>query len=173
MKKLLLFIVTVSIAIISCNKPSKSEQIQRVKLQADSMCMALKNVNVELLFKYSHPLFIAVKKGKDEMASNIKKAREEMGNHNIFIQSITVGEPTNFFQDKKNVQCILPKTVVIKTSNMIIHNNSVLIAISSDYGKNWQFIDGEGKKPDQLISDYPIISSKLTIPNPSSSSEIK
>jgi hypothetical protein len=75
-----------------------------------------------------------------------------------------IGEPGEIIAYKDQLQCVVPQYTDMQTPMGRLSLSSSLIAISTDKGKNWYFVDTNMYKTDKLTAVLPDLSPKLVIP---------
>lgn len=67
-----------------------------------------------------------------------------MKDNGFLLTKYEVGDPGRFHTQGDNTFVIIPATAEMKFSAGKIITNSYLLGISSDSGKSWKFVDGQG-----------------------------
>lgn len=76
----------------------------------------------------------------------------------------TLGNPSEIITINNELQCTLPQNIEMKVPNGRLVSQSTLIAISSNGGENWYFIDTSGKDIQAMKRMFSNLSEKLVIP---------
>ena len=82
--------------------------------------------------------------GRDKMLATMKSEIKEMETEGVNILSTTPGSPSQFVHDAGSIYAVVPITLKIKAQEGTYQTEGTLIAISSDAGTNWTFIDAAG-----------------------------
>ncbi|MBS1655695.1 MAG: hypothetical protein JSU05_12665 [Bacteroidetes bacterium] len=98
------------------------------------------------------------------MKSKMDSASEAMKQFGASIKKILIGNPGEIISYKKQLQSVVPQTTTVHTLLGDVTAETSLIAISSDDGKNWQFVDTNIYKADKLKNVLPDLSPQLVIP---------
>ena len=112
-----------------------------------------------------HQKVIEMAGGREQMIAEMTKELKEMEAEGVVILSSTAGEPTQFIRDEPgSIYAVLPTTLKIKAQAGIFQAESSMIAVSSDGGANWKFIDASGKDQGELKKLLPGVVDKLKLP---------
>jgi hypothetical protein len=95
------------------------------------------------------------------MADTMTKVFRQFGGS---VSRILVGNPGPIVQYKKTLQATLPQTMFVQTVFADIEAERILIAISTDGGKRWYFLDPELYKQQDMKAALPPLSPELVIP---------
>jgi hypothetical protein len=137
-----------------------------IKGQAMEMGKALAAGDVETFSRFMHPSVIKMAGGKEkvrEMADTMNKVFKQFGGS---VTRILIGNPEKVISYKKTLQTTLPQTTSIETSFADIEVQSTLVAISTNKGKDWYFIDTSIYQESKIRKELPDISPDLVIPAP-------
>ena len=112
-----------------------------------------------------HPKVIEMAGGRERMIAEMTKELRQMEAEGVVVLSSTCGEPTQFFRDgSESLYAVLPTTSKVKAQTGVFQSESSLIAVSSDGGANWRFIDASGKDQGELKKLIPGVVDKLNLP---------
>lgn len=162
MKNILTLIL--SLSLLACNGQSANSYSEIIKDQAAKMGQSLVQGDFSALAKYTYPKIVEVMGGQDAMIETMKNTLEEMKMNGGSYLSIHFGEPTAVILAYNELQCTLPQTTEMKLTGGRLISKSTLIAISADSGKNWYFIDANGKDIQTLKRALPNLSGDLVLP---------
>jgi hypothetical protein len=81
----------------------------------------------------------------------------------VEIISSTCDAPRQFVSEGGNIYAVVPVTSKVKAQDGIFQTEGSLIAISSDGGKNWTFVDATGKDQTELKKVLPNLD-ELSLP---------
>lgn len=171
MKKII-YIFAIVLFTASCNQPSKVDQVKNLKIQADSLRQAMVVLNTSIVIKYSYPEYILSLGGREKMVNMLINGKKAKESHLIFLKSINLGEPSKIISFNNELQTIIPVTNETSTSNGSLIEEEAWIAISTDEGLNWKFINTNGLDLNQLKEKYKNISNALIIPEYKSTMKI-
>lgn len=137
-----------------------------IKQAAIEMGNALVKKDGERFVSYMHPSMISLAGGKTQlrlMSDSIFKVAEQIGGK---VSRISFGNPTAVITHKNTLQAVITQQMLVSTLLGNAELSSALIAISSDKGKTWTFIDTNLFSISKIKSAMPDISPQLVIPKP-------
>jgi len=114
--------------------------------------------------KYLHPSVIKIAGGKDKIIQRMYTANKVAKQFGAEIRHILIGNPSKVVIYNKELQSTLPETTEMKTGFGNFRIETTLIAISTDNGKHWYFIDTSLFNLNELKESLPNISPELVIP---------
>lgn len=142
---------------------SKAQDSKSIlKQQAEEMANAGKNYNYALVLKYTYPKIL---EGftKEEALSAITNAMENVKAQGIEIESVEIGEAGKIYNAGKELHCLVPEKIILKSKKGRFLNNSNLLAVSIDNGQNWYFVDCTVGK-ENIMMMFPDFNNELEIP---------
>jgi hypothetical protein len=153
-----------AILLLTISIVAKSQDIKsRLKNQAQEMSEASINGNYNLLLKYTYPKFVEQFGGEEELLKVIVEAMENLKVEGTKIESVEIGETGNYFKAGNELHCLLAEKIILSTKNGRFLINGFLLAITTDNGQNWFFIDCNIGK-DVILSFFPNFNNELIIP---------
>jgi hypothetical protein len=135
-----------------------------IKVQAMDMAKALVNNDFTAFSKYMHPALVTLAGGRQKLKNSMDSADIMKKQFGIQFSKILIGEPGEIIAYKDQLQCVVPQYTDMQTPMGRLSLSSSLIAISTDKGKNWYFVDTNMYKTDKLTAVLPDLSPKLVIP---------
>lgn len=126
--------------------------------QAEANATALQQGDFETIVRLTYPKVVEMLGGKEKMISVIQAGMEGMQSRGMKITSITTGEPGPVTVSGDKMYSIVPTSMVITAPDAKMSQNSYLLAVSSDKGATWQFLDGTGINPGSIklvLPDFP------------------
>jgi len=141
-----------------------NDAIQNVKQQANKMGQAFANADYTTFARYTYPKILAAMGGESRMAAELAKVVDEMKSQGMSFNSISFGEPSTIVRSGKELQCTLAQHTDIIVPKGRAVSTSTLIAISTDNGVNWTFIDTSNKDMTTLRKALPNLSSAIKVP---------
>lgn len=156
MKRILLYFIIIST--VSCNVQKRAVK------QAGKMADAMKTQQYEVMLNYTHPKVVEMLGGNKKYLDILTTGGKEMRKMGIDYESIILGEPTEPIKAGNELHCLIPETItmVLKEGKMI--SKSHLLAVSSDNGKNWTFIETAVLNEDNIKKILPNYNPSLKIP---------
>lgn len=161
-------ILLLSFFLSACNSETKSDNdlnhSEAIKSQAEKMCQLLLKKDFSAFADFTYPKVIELMGGKEKMVEIMENGSKQMESEGTVFLNVTLGEPSEIVTNGNELQCTVPQTIQMKVPNGKLVSKSTLIAISSDKGKNWFFIDTSGKDIQTMNSILPNISLELVLP---------
>lgn len=137
-----------------------------IKSAALEMGKAMTSRNGEIFVKYMHPSTFKLAGGKSnavKLIDSVFHVFEQLGGK---VSRISYGTPSNIVAFKNTLQSVLPQTTYVTSLIGDAELSSNLIAISSDKGKSWTFIDTNMFSMKEIKKEMPDISPELVFPKP-------
>lgn len=101
--------------------------------------------------------------GKSNFIMMVKMADEQMKKNNVSIVSITHKNVGKLVKYKNELQIPMDEVTVIKAKDKNSSNTITIIAISSDNGKNWKFINTMNQSKANVLKLFPNLDPNLEI----------
>lgn len=114
--------------------------------------------------KFIHPSILSLSGGKQKMIAQLQKGIKEMEENGTSFSSVEFGTPDQILHAKGELQCIVTQYLTMKVPNGKLLVKSALIAVSTDKGRQWLFIDTAAGDLKTLQKVVPTLSDKLRIP---------
>jgi hypothetical protein len=146
---------------------SFAQDTAKLKKQADAMATAVIKKDYATVVNHTYPKVLMAAGGKEKMIQMIKMGMQEMQVRGISIESASIGSPGKFYKAGKEIHCLVPETVVIKSNNSRLVNHTNLLAISKDGGNFWYFLDINQSNYKMIPKIFPNFNKNLIIPAPS------
>jgi len=151
------------LVIISCNKNEHIQEKKNIENQFQTANRFLFTGNYEEFCNYNYPAVIEKYGGKEKVIEALKNTANEMKNNGYKITDIKYSSPKKFIVNGNELQTSFYYDMTIDTPNGKIIRRNGSVAISTDNGKNWKFIDTEGKSKEIVIENFPNLSEELII----------
>jgi hypothetical protein len=135
-----------------------------IKQAALEMGNALVKKDGDQFIKYMHPSMISLAGGKAQLkllSDSIFKVAEQIGGK---VSKISFGSPSPVITHKNTLQSVITQQMVVSTLLGDAELSSALIALSTDNGKSWTFIDTNLFNLNKIKTAMPDISPQLIIP---------
>ena len=139
--------------------------------QAMLMSYMLEKSDIRGYVEFVHPAVLDMMGGKEQYIGQLENSRKDMKKLGISYLTVKSGTPSAIIQYGNELQCVVPQVVEIKTTAGVLRNESSLIAVSSDEGQTWLFIDTGGKDLQGVKEYFPKLSDELIIPPSSQTME--
>jgi hypothetical protein len=135
-----------------------------IKIQAMEMAKSLIKNDFASFIRYLPPKIIEFAGGKEKLKLKMDSADAAMKQFGVSFKKILIGNPGEIISYEKQLQCIVPQSTTLQSVLGEMQAETSLIAISTDNGKNWYFVDTNAYKADKLKSVLPGLSPDLIIP---------
>jgi hypothetical protein len=103
--------------------------------------------------------------GTEKVISDIENEIKDFEKDSLKISNMTFNSISKLIHIKGQIQCTIVEKMELTTTDLLVTLKSTLIAISSDQGKTWKFIDPFGMSLKQLRTYLPELSPDITLPN--------
>lgn len=137
---------------------------QNLKQQANKMGAAFVSGDYETFAAYTYPLILKSMGGASKMIEVLNRTTNDMKFKGMSFNSITFDEPSKIVKSGKELQATIAQHTEIKLSQGKLVSTSTLIAISTDNGISWTFIDTSNKDMATLRKVLPNLSNTITVP---------
>ena len=136
-----------------------------VKKQAQRFATASFNGDFKTVIDLTYPKLVGLSGGREEMEKLINERIESLKKQGIMKFDGSVDAPSKFYKAGTHIHCLVPETVILRMFNGRYVSRTYLLAISTDQGKSWTFMD-VGKMPsDVLYKLLPDYNDDLVIPS--------
>jgi hypothetical protein len=98
------------------------------------------------------------------MIELLSKGASDMKGHGMSFSKVSFDEPSKIVKSSNELQATIAQHTEIKLSQGKIVSTSTLLAISSNNGKDWRFIDTSNKDMATLKKALPNLSPAIVIP---------
>jgi hypothetical protein len=143
-----LVLLALSAPVMAADKQAELKEIHK---KAQECANALLKADYDTFVGLIHPKIVALAGGKEKMAEVIKGSVEEMKKSNVSITAFSVEPPTETVEAGTDRVAIVPTSISLKLPDKKIKQRSYLLAVSSDAGKTWTFVDGAGLDDQTLV----------------------
>lgn len=139
------------------------EQTQRIRELAEENSAALAAGNYGRVADLTYPKVVEMAGGREKVIDALRNGSAGIKAHGSAILPSEVNEPNEIVTVADKEFAIVPYTMRMKGANKTVQAKCFLIAISSDDGRTWTFIDGGPTKQQlsELVPDFP---PKLSLP---------
>lgn len=131
---------------------------------ADAMQKAFLARDWETFARYVYPSFITSMGGKEMMIETVKDGLENFEKGGVKMVSFTPELPLGIIRHKKELQAVIPVTLVMTIPPSTYRRQTYMLALSNDNGAHWSFINTSGIDREMLKSIVPSLDRKLKIP---------
>ncbi len=111
-----------------------------------------------------YPKVVEMAGGHEKMMSVLEHMINEMKQSGFKMDSVEVGQPSEPTAGGDKLFSVVPQTAHLTGPNVKAEQASYLLAISTDQGKTWFFLDGTGLTPTIIKQLFPEFPSTLKLP---------
>ena len=131
--------------------------------RANELGEALGRKDYAKVVDLTYPKVIESAGGRDKLLAAMTNELKTMEAEGVQIISSKSSPPSQFLHDAGAIYAVVPMTSKFKAQDGIFQVEGSLIAISTDAGQNWTFIDATGKDQSELKKFLPNFE-KLNVP---------
>jgi hypothetical protein len=137
---------------------------QNLKQQANIMAQAFISGDYKTFVSYTYKPMVQGTGGAAKMEQSLVKVVSDMKLKGMSFNKITFDEPSKVIKSGKELQATIAQHTDIKVPDGRAVGTSTLIAISTDNGVNWTFVDTSNKNIAALRKAMPNLSPSISIP---------
>jgi hypothetical protein len=138
----------------------------KIKAEATITANAFAKGDYKTFTDHLYPKMIEMAGGKKTLLQLMDQQIGMMKKQGLAFEKVTIGEPGEIFKAGTELHCLVPETIVVKMQGKYVSSTSHLLAVSSDKGKRWTFVDTSTGSPEQMKQMFPNWNEKLVIPRP-------
>lgn len=154
----------VSIILVSKIYAQGTKSEENLRLQAKKMAQAFISGDFKTFVAYSYKPMVRGSGGTAKIEESLRKVVADMKSKGMSFNSITFDEPSKIIKNGKELQATIAQHTDIKLLGGRAVSTSTLIAISTDNGVNWTFIDTSNISVEALHEAMPNLSPSIKIP---------
>lgn len=136
----------------------------QVREQANRCAQAMIRHDLETFAPFVSPRLLQAVGGRTRLVELIEKGREEMKKKKVVLTSAEVGTPSTVEKAAGFYLSMVPQRVIMTGPEGRSETTSHLLAISSDEGKSWYFLDCASLDQEKLDLLYPELKGKIRLP---------
>lgn len=138
--------------------------VTNLRTSAQSMGRLFIRKEYDEYVNYIHPNVFRLFGGKDSMIIYLKGILKTMEDQGFTVDSISVEDPPGIIYSGTELEAVVPQILRIKTNSGILISRGYLLAVSTDKGVTWKFIDLAGGTAEEARKIIPSLSQKIVIP---------
>jgi len=139
------------------------ENYPNLTARASELSEALEHKDYAKVVDMTYPKVIEYAGGREKLLTAMTTELKTMEAEGVQIISSKSSAPSQFLHDAGGIYAVVPITSKFKAKDGMFQVEGSLIAISTDGGKNWTFIDATGKDQVELKKILPNLD-KLKLP---------
>ena len=160
------YFVLLLFTIISANSYAQIKDASvNLKMQASKMGASFVSGDYKSFSSYTYPVILKLMGGATNMAAVLAKSTIDMKAQGMIVNNISFDEPSKVIKSGKELQATIAQhtEIRLKQGGRLV-STSTLIAVSTNNGINWTFIDTSNKNITTLRKALPNLSAAITIP---------
>ena len=159
-----LFLGFLLITALASNAQVKNA-VDNLKQQAGDMGQAFVKEDYATFAKYMHPKVVQAAGGTAKIVEAVKMSMDQMKKSSgMSITKVVCDAPNKLVKSGNEWQSTLQQHTTIKVAGGRIVTTSTLIAVSTDNGVNWKFVDCNRKTMADIRKFLPNLSKDIVIP---------
>ena len=103
----------------------------------------------------TYPKMVELAGGREKMLAETIREVQSMEAEGVQIISSTYAAPSQFVSDSTGIYAVIPVVSKVKATDGIFQTEGTLIAVSTDGGQSWTFVDASGKDQTELKKVLP------------------
>ena len=144
--------------------PSPSgENYPNLAARAKELEDALGRKDYAKVIDLTYPKLVEFGGGREKLLAEMTKELKTMEAEGVEIISSATSSPSKFFHEANTIYAVVPVTSKLKAKDGIFQTEGSLIAISTDAGRNWTFVDASTIDQTELKKILPNLD-KLNLP---------
>lgn len=128
------------------------------------MASHFKKKDFKEFIKFLYEPMLKFNGGAEKVISDLETEINDFEKDSLIISNITFDSISKLIHIKGQIQCTIVEKMEFTTADLLMTLKSTLIAISSDQGKTWKFIDPFGMSLKQLRTYLPELSPDIILP---------
>ena len=161
--RLLVFLL-LPVGTIRAQLPDEQNLQQKIKQQASAMGEAFLHGDFKSFSMFTNPRIVDMMGGPENMIRVLVKTMRDMKSQGMTFSRISFDEPTRIIKAASGLQSTILQHTEIKLNKGRVIATSALIAVSSDKGQHWTFIDTSNKDLATIKKLLPGLSYEIVIP---------
>lgn len=169
-KRICLVVSLILLSAISCAQLRREEvkveeiKVEELKAKVQESLNAFSSGDYEKLADLTYPKLVELMGGKAKMAAVTEQQMKEMKDQGVEIVSTTIGVPQEVVPIGSQFFVIVPYTLKMKGPDVVLTQQSYLLAISNKDSIKWTFLDVSQMNESQLKMLLPDAVGKLKLP---------
>lgn len=144
------------VVLVACSRPAPP--LGTLKREAEKAAALYQARDYDEYVDRMYPTAIKEAGGRQEMIESIRQGRLDLAARGVEIPELSVGEPGDAMVSGSKVFAIVPTVMKIDTPTSSITTRGYFLAISTDKGATWKFLDNSmltAERTHLLVPDLP------------------
>ena len=151
------------LALVGCDKGSAATP-EQVRAKAQECADAMLKGDYAKVVDLTHPKLVAGVGGRQKMIDILAEGVAQAKAHQSALVSYKAQAPSEILGSGLDLVAVVPTALEMKTPKGTVKQSEYVLAVSSDAGRNWTFVDGGGLTPETLKSVVPNPPKELKLP---------
>ncbi len=144
-----------------------SEEVQTAVKLANELANATVTGDYAKVVDSTYPKLVTEMGGRENAIKATTSAIQKMQADGFVITSLTVGKPGPMLSEGTNSFVVLPTALEMTVPRALLKSKSFLLAVSTDKGKSWKFLEGAGLANKEMRDRVlPALPATLKLPEP-------
>ena len=135
----------------------------RIKQQAEKCAHAILAKDFGTVVDLTQKRMVDLMRGKDAIVATMTHELTQMHDEGVGFDTITIGDPQAPLKSGAWSLSLVPEQIVLKAPGGRLKDDSYLLALSDDNGKNWSFVSLTMTAP-QFFQVYPELNGAFAFP---------
>lgn len=157
-------LITVAFLLVGVFVFAQNDHSENIKRDGNEMINFMLKRDYESLSKFTYPVIIEWMGGKENMITMISNEMQRLEDQGVVFLELSLGEPEKEYFAGEEIHCLVPQKIILENKDGKILSSSHLLAVSSDQGKNWYFVDTTQLTSENVTVLFPKFNSDLKIP---------
>ncbi|HEX8475132.1 MAG TPA: hypothetical protein VF666_13965 [Pyrinomonadaceae bacterium] len=143
---------------------TKADEAVMIKAEAEKSSRAFLSGDFNKVLDSTYPRIIELGGGKAKLIASMEAGMKEIRDLGLKIVSHTVGEPEKTVRAGTMLVAVVPTTLKMESTDTLFTQRSFWLAVSTDDGKTWTFLDGSYLNKESMKIVLPEAVDKITLP---------
>lgn len=159
-----LWIMTCLLLAAGCGAAEEPPEIATARSIAELIGNATVQGDCDTIIEHTFDGIIQELGGRDEAIKVTQAALKQMKTQGVTLTSFELGSPGDLKREGDYTFVVVPTTIRLGNQSGEIVGEGFLLGISSDAGKTWKFVDGNGMTEDIRARVLPKLPANLELP---------
>lgn len=161
----LLTVSALTMSAVAADPPKPSESKATAKAVVEKVGAAMLKGDYSPSFETTYEPALKAMGGREAAEDSAKELLKMMEAKGVRMKSYTVGEPGDLYTEGGNTFVVIPTVLEMTAPDAKIVVRGYSLGISTDAGKTWKFVDGQGLRDEEERKKIlPKLPAKLDLP---------
>ena len=143
---------------------AKTNQATTIKAEAEKSSRAFMSGDYNRVLDLTYPRIVEMAGGKAKLLAEVEKEMKSIRDQGFKLVSHTVGEPEPSVRAGTKLLAVVPTALKLESAVAFFTQRSFWLAVSTDKGKSWTFIDGSALDKKTLGLVFPEAIGRIKLP---------